>query len=63
MNGFRSRSYLQADERLTALRREPHEWARKVIHNIAASGKFSSDRTIHEYATEIWGVTPCPVAL
>ena len=57
------RSYLQADERLTALRREPHEWARKVIHNIAASGKFSSDRTIHEYATEIWGATPCPVAL
>ncbi len=57
------RSYLQADERLTALRREPHEWARKVIHNIAASGKFSSDRTVHEYATEIWGAAPCPVAL
>ena len=52
--------YLQADERLTALRREPHEWARKVIHNIAASGKFSSDRTISEYASEIWRALPCP---
>lgn len=29
-----------------------------VIKNIAASGKFSSDRTIKEYATEIWGVEP-----
>ncbi len=55
------RSYLEADERLTAVRRRPDEWARKVIHNIAASGKFSSDRTIHEYATEIWGAKPCPV--
>jgi starch phosphorylase len=55
------KSYLQADERLAATRRERHEWARKVIHNIAASGKFSSDRTIHEYATEIWGAKPCYV--
>jgi glycogen phosphorylase len=29
--------------------------------NIAASGKFSSDRTISEYATQIWGAKPCPV--
>ena len=54
------KSYLEADGRLSALRRDPHEWARKVILNIAASGKFSSDRTIHEYATEIWGAKPCP---
>ena len=57
------RSYLEADGRLTALRRDPHAWTGKVIRNIAASGKFSSDRTIHEYATEIWGVKACPVAL
>jgi glycogen phosphorylase len=61
MNLADLRPYLQADERLTALRRHPDEWARKVIHNIAASGKFSSDRTIHEYATEIWGAKSCPV--
>ncbi|CAJ0944161.1 unnamed protein product [Ranitomeya imitator] len=34
------------------------EWTRKVIHNIAGSGKFSSDRTISQYAREIWGVEP-----
>ena len=60
MNLADLRSYLQADERLTALRRHPDEWARKVIHNIAASGKFSSDRTIREYANDIWGAEPTP---
>jgi starch phosphorylase len=36
-------------------------WARKAILNIAGSGKFSSDRTIAEYAADIWNVKPCPV--
>jgi len=62
MNLADLKSYLDADGRLTATRRDPDDWARKVIHNIAASGKFSSDRTIHEYATGIWGAKPCPVA-
>jgi len=53
-------SYLHADERLTALYRSPEEWTRKVIINIASSGKFSSDRTIREYASEIWHAQPCP---
>ena len=55
------KSYLEADERLCALYADPDEWARKAILNVAASGKFSSDRTIAEYATEIWGVRPCPI--
>jgi glycogen phosphorylase len=55
------KSYLQADELLIATHRKPTEWERKVILNIAASGKFSSDRTIHEYATEIWDAKPCRV--
>ena len=38
-------------------------WARKAILNVAGSGKFSSDRTIAEYATDIWGAKPCPVLL
>ena len=54
-------AYLHADERLTALYRDHDEWTQKVILNIAASGKFSSDRTIHEYANEIWQAKPCPV--
>uniref|UniRef100_A0A668AC59 Alpha-1,4 glucan phosphorylase n=1 Tax=Myripristis murdjan TaxID=586833 RepID=A0A668AC59_9TELE len=36
----------------------PKEWTKMVIKNIAATGKFSSDRTITEYATEVWGVEP-----
>jgi glycogen phosphorylase len=54
-------SYLQADGKLCELHRKPDEWTKKVILNIAASGKFSSDRTIGEYAREIWGAKPCPV--
>lgn len=56
------RSYLEADQRLLQLYADPDAWARKVILNVAASGKFSSDRTIAEYATAIWNVEPCPVS-
>jgi starch phosphorylase len=54
-------SYLTADAQLSALYADPDEWARKAILNVAGSGKFSSDRTIAEYATEIWNVKPCPI--
>ena len=55
------KAYLEADQRLVDLYARPEDWARKAILNIAASGKFSSDRTIREYATDIWGAKPCPV--
>ncbi|RXN05038.1 glycogen liver form [Labeo rohita] len=51
-------SYVKCQERVSALYKDQREWTRVVIKNIAASGKFSSDRTIKEYATEIWGVEP-----
>jgi len=54
-------SYMEADHRLTALYADSHEWARRAILNVAGSGKFSSDRTIAQYATEIWNAKPCPV--
>ncbi len=54
-------SYLQADRALCDLYADPDAWARKAILNLAASGKFSSDRTIAEYAADIWNVKPCPV--
>jgi glycogen phosphorylase len=54
-------SYLEADRGLCALYADPHAWARKAILNVASSGKFSSDRTISEYAADIWRVSPCPV--
>jgi starch phosphorylase len=55
------KSYLEADERLRAVYADPDEWVRKAIFNVAGSGRFSSDRTIAEYAAEIWNVQPCPV--
>jgi starch phosphorylase len=54
-------SYLDADRRLVELYARPDDWARKAILNIASSGRFSSDRTINEYATDIWNVKACPV--
>ena len=54
-------SYLAADQRLCQLYADGDGWARKAILNVAGSGKFSSDRTIAQYATEIWNAKPCPV--
>jgi starch phosphorylase len=54
-------AYLEADRRLLDCYAAPEDWARKVILNVAGSGKFSSDRTIAEYAAEIWQAKPCPV--
>jgi starch phosphorylase len=55
-------SYVQAQERLGELYADSDGWARKAILNVAGSGKFSSDRTIAEYASKIWGLKPCPVS-
>jgi len=53
--------YSEAQERLGKLYADPHGWTHKAIVNVASSGKFSSDRTIAEYAGDIWEVKPCPV--
>jgi starch phosphorylase len=55
------KSYLTADEQLCALYNDQGAWARKAILNVAGSGKFSSDRTIAQYATGIWKAEACPV--
>ena len=55
-------SYLEADQRLLQLYADPDGWTRKAILNVAGSGKFSSDRTIAEYAAGIWNTEPCPVS-
>ena len=54
-------SYLQAHEQIGALYADRGAWARKAILNVASAGKFSSDRTIAEYAADIWKLEPCPV--
>lgn len=55
------KSYTETHGRLSELYADPEEWSRKAVLNIAASGKFSSDRSITEYASEIWQAKPCPV--
>jgi glycogen phosphorylase len=55
------KSYLEADQQLCELYADSVGWARKAILNVAGSGKFSSDRTIGEYAADIWKVGPCVV--
>lgn len=42
----------------SVLKQNQKKWLEMAIHNIASSGKFSSDRTIAEYARDIWGVEP-----
>jgi starch phosphorylase len=49
-------SYIAAQDEVDKLYLQPHEWARTSILNTAGMGKFSSDRTISEYAGEIWGI-------
>ena len=55
------KAYADAQARLGELYMQPEEWTRKAILNVAGSGKFSSDRTIAQYASEIWNVRACPV--
>ena len=56
-------SYCEVQEKVIEARRDPEEWTRKSIMNTAGSGKFSSDRTIREYAQEIWNVDAMPTEL
>jgi glycogen phosphorylase len=49
-------AYLEAQARVDALFRDPQAWARSAILNVAGMGMFSSDRTIREYARDVWNV-------
>ena len=50
--------YLKAQEEVDRVYRDQTEWTRRSIMYTAGSGKFSSDRTIREYAQDIWDVVP-----
>jgi starch phosphorylase len=54
-------SYSEAHGRLGQLYTDQEGWSGKAVLNIAASGRFSSDRTIAEYAKDIWRAEACPV--
>ncbi|XP_043371845.1 glycogen phosphorylase, liver form isoform X3 [Dermochelys coriacea] len=51
-------AYVKCQDKVSQLYMNAKEWTKLVIRNIAASGKFSSDRTIKEYARDIWNVEP-----
>lgn len=54
-------SYIAAQDKIQDAYRDQDKWAKIAILNIACSGKFSSDRTISQYAEEIWDVKPCTI--
>ncbi len=51
-------SYMACQERVDALYRDPGEWSRRAILNVAGMGMFSSDRAVVQYAEEVWNVKP-----
>lgn len=54
------KSYVECQERVSEAYRDKKKWLSLVVKNIASVGKFSSDRTIQQYADEIWDAKPCP---
>lgn len=52
------KSYLEAQKRVDECYRDKKKWTKMSIYNAIRSSKFSSDRTIKEYADDIWGVKP-----
>jgi starch phosphorylase len=54
------RSYIEAQRRAASAYRDRERWLRMSIRNTAASGRFSTDRTIRQYSEDIWGLAPVP---
>lgn len=55
-------SYVATQEKVSALYRDKEEWTRRAVLNVARMGKFSSDRTINEYAKNVWHVNPVKIS-
>ena len=55
------RGYIDTQDQVDASYTDRNGWIRKAILNVARAGKFSSDRTIREYTSEIWHVDPCEI--
>jgi len=57
------RAYVDVQDRIGELFRDRHAWAAMAIRNVAAMGRFSSDRAVREYAEKVWGLDPEATAL
>ena len=55
--------YVKTQKEVEKLYLDKKAWAEKAILNVARMGKFSSDRTINQYAKEIWNAKACPIKL
>jgi starch phosphorylase len=51
-------AYLEVQDQIEAAYQDRNAWTKKTILNVARSGKFSSDRSIRDYARDIWNVEP-----
>jgi starch phosphorylase len=54
-------AYIKTQEQVGSLYLQPDAWTRRAVKNVGHAGKFSSDRTIADYASDIWKAKPCPV--
>jgi starch phosphorylase len=55
------RAYIECQRRVARAWKNPDDWSRTAILNVAAMGRFSSDRSIRDYARDVWQVTPVDV--
>ncbi|WP_366931466.1 glycogen/starch/alpha-glucan phosphorylase [Thiocapsa sp.] len=55
------RAYLECQDRISEVYDRPAEWDRMSILNVARMGRFSSDRSVREYAERIWNIVPQPL--
>ena len=56
-------SYVDIQEKVSQAYKDKDNWAKMAVINTAKSGKFSSDRTIREYASEIWNIKPLHIEI
>jgi starch phosphorylase len=57
------RDYIETQEKVDGAYKDREGWTRKAILNVARAGKFSSDRAIREYMSEIWHAEPCKIEI
>jgi starch phosphorylase len=53
--------YVACQDKVSEVYRDQNKWTEMAILNVARMGKFSSDRTIHDYCTEIWNAKPVKI--